>query len=320
MSPRGSFIVRPVPPFRLDLTVWVLRRRPDNQIDRWDGAAYRRVLTAGGAIYELSITQHGSQDEPYLEVVVTAETVSSEIIDHAAGAVSKLLGTGVDLGAFYDLSSRDDDLLTLAKRFRGVKPPRFPSGFEALVNAIVCQQLTLTVGIQLLNKLAVACGPRFETSAGVTHAFPRPQDLAVMDHDRLRGMGFSYQKARYLTNLAQLVRDKEFDPESLADLSDAAAIDRLCALTGVGRWSAEYFLLRGLGRTNTFPGDDVGARNHLQRWQGLPGKLGYDDVRQITERWNGYAGLVYFHLLVKSLAEKGWLSQDLEKENNYVEN
>ncbi len=317
---RESFTVEPVPPFRLDLTVWTLRRRPDNQIDRWDGGAYRRVLTAAGAPFQITVTQPGRSSESPLEVAVTGEVLNADMMQQAAGAVTRLLGTGVDLRAFYDFSSRDADLQPLVDHFRGVKPPCFPSGFEALVNAIVCQQLTLTVGIRLLNKLAEACGLGMEASGGVVFAFPRPRELAVMDHDRLRGMGFSYQKARYLTGLAQLVLDGEFDPESLAGLSDAAAIDRLCALKGVGRWSAEYFLLRGLGRTNTFPGDDVGARNHLQRWQGLSARLGYEDVRRVTVRWDGFSGLVYFHLLLKSLEEKGWLSHDLEKEEHHVEN
>src|SRR5574340_1089326 len=250
---REFFEIEPVPPFRLDWTVWTLRRRPDNQIDRWDGSAYRRALTVGSTPYQITVRQRGSSTAPSLEVMVTGKGMNAEIMEQAAAAVRKLLGAGIDLTAFYHLSSRDADLQPLVERFRGVKPPRFPSGFEALVNAIVCQQLTLTVGIRLLNKLAEACGPSLETPEGVVHAFPRPQDLAGMDHDRLRGMGFSYQKARYLTGLAQLVLDGEFDPESLAALSDAAAIDRLCDLKGVGRWSAEYFLLRGLGRTNTFP-------------------------------------------------------------------
>ena len=84
-----------------------------------------------------------------------------------------------------------------------------------------------------------------------------------------------------------------------------AAIEQLCRIKGVGRWTAAYFLLRGLGRTHIFPGDDVGARNHLQRWLGLPGRLDYDGVRRALAGWEGFGGLIYFHLLLKSLVEKG---------------
>jgi DNA-3-methyladenine glycosylase II len=85
-------------------------------------------------------------------------------------------------------------------------------------------------------------------------------------------------------------------------------VARLRGLRGVGRWTAEYVLLRGLGRTHVFPGDDVGARNNLGRWLGLSSALDYDGVRRAVAAWHPYAGLVYFHLLMDRLASRGDLS------------
>jgi DNA-3-methyladenine glycosylase II len=76
----------------------------------------------------------------------------------------------------------------------------------------------------------------------------------------------------------------------------------LTSLSGIGRWSAEYVLLRGLGRLHVFPGDDVGARNNLARWLGLESPLDYGAVRRAVSRWQPYAGMVYFHLLLDRLA------------------
>ncbi|HVJ96069.1 MAG TPA: DNA-3-methyladenine glycosylase 2 family protein, partial [Acidimicrobiia bacterium] len=78
-------------------------------------------------------------------------------------------------------------------------------------------------------------------------------------------------------------------------------------LSGVGRWSAEYALLRGLGRLEVFPGDDVGARNNLALHLGLASALDYDGVRQTVARWAPYAGLAYFHLLAERIEAAGWL-------------
>ena len=69
-----------------------------------------------------------------------------------------------------------------------------------------------------------------------------------------------------MIELARSIAEGRLDLEGLADLPDDEAVKRLCELRGVGRWTAEYVLLRGLGRTHIFPGDDVGARNNLQRW------------------------------------------------------
>ena len=70
-----------------------------------------------------------------------------------------MLGLQIDLGEFYRLAAGDKRLETLVEQFRGLKPPRFPDVFEGLVNAIACQQLSLTVGIELLNRLARRCSP-----------------------------------------------------------------------------------------------------------------------------------------------------------------
>ncbi len=298
-------MLEPIPPFRLDLTVWALRRRPDNIVDRWDGQTYRRVLVENGKPFEIAVTQFDELEIPQLRVTVTGEVAISDVKTYVTAAVERLLGIHVDLMEFYRFGERDEILRSPVNQFRGLKPPRFPTYFEALVNAIACQQLTLTVGIRLLNRLSEACGPIIETEEGVFHSFPRPQDLADMDIEELRGMGFSYQKAHYLTGLARAITGKQFNLEEIEMSDDKKAVDRLCSLKGVGRWSAQYFLLRGLGRTHIFPGDDVGARNHLQRWLALSETMDYDEVHKALMRWNGYGGLIYFHLLLNRLTEKG---------------
>jgi DNA-3-methyladenine glycosylase II len=87
-------------------------------------------------------------------------------------------------------------------------------------------------------------------------------------------------------------------------------VSRLCELDGIGRWSAEYIMLRGFGRVNIFPGDDIGARNKLRRWLSIATPLDYPAVGSVVGRWRPYAGLVYFHLLLDSLAHSGWLTAD----------
>ena len=93
-------------------------------------------------------------------------------------------------------------------------------------------------------------------------------------------------------------------PRNLMDRWDGNLVvrQRLLELRGVGRWTAEYVLLRGLGRLHIFPGDDVGAQKRLARWLGRPGPMDYADVCRAVERWQPYAGLVYFHLLLDGLS------------------
>lgn len=293
-------------PFRLDLTVWALRRRPHNAVDLWDGDSWRRSVATGEGAVELTVRQTRGRDAPRLAISVGREGAApgSSAVAEVRRLVIRTLGLDVDLAGFYVLARRDPRLATLALRFAGMRPPRFPSVFEALVNAVACQQLSLDVGIHLLNRL----GRRFcpaPRGSGAPPSLPSPDVLAAADASGLRELGFSRAKARALVALGQMVTAAEVDLESLDALDDAAARDLLAGLPGIGRWSAEYALLRGLGRLHVLPGDDVGARNNLRRRFGLAADAGYDAVAELSRGWWPYGGLVYFHLLLDRLAEWG---------------
>lgn len=80
-------------------------------------------------------------------------------------------------------------------------------------------------------------------------------------------------------------------------------------MRGVGRWSAEYVLLRGLGRLDVYPGDDVGARHKLRRFLALDHDPGYDEIAERLRPWQPCAGMLYFHLLLDGLVESGELER-----------
>jgi DNA-3-methyladenine glycosylase II len=307
MGPSFSFEIEAVPPFRLDLTVWALRRRPGNIIDRWDGKTYRRMLVMQGFPLNVSVFQHSTSDAT-LHVSIDGAEPMEQLKSAIAGVIETMLGIKTDCTNFYMSAAQNGELCSLSNRFRGLKPPRFPSVFEALVNGIACQQLSLDFGITLLNRLTEAAGAFTTIKAGVVHAFPDPHDTGGLTGDDLRAMGFSRQKARALLDLAKAITDGEIRFEEIAELDNEKISEVLQGLRGVGRWTAEYVMLRGLGRIDVFPGDDVGARKKLQNWLHLTGPLSYDEVKKVTGRWYPYAGFVYFHLLLTDLAAKGYIS------------
>lgn len=254
--------------------------------------------------------QSGSVTSPLVDVAVTAPNIGKDLAEEVVDALGTILGLNVDMAGFYDLAAGDEILGPLAERFKGVKPPRFPTVFEGMANAVACQQLTLTFGIQLLNRMVTAFGVHGSPKAEAPTAFPRPEEIAALDPGAFRALGFSYRKGRTLIELARIVCAGGL--EKLKTLDDESALRFLCSLRGLGRWSAEYILLRALGRTSIFPGDDVGARKNLERWLGLPAPPDYTEVHRLMERWYPCAGLVYFHLLLDRLEAAGYLSRPLQ--------
>jgi DNA-3-methyladenine glycosylase II len=269
-------LIEPAGPFRLDFTTWALRRHARNAVDRWDSATYERVASLAGGPVALSVTQVAGPDAPMLSVLLAGRRIDQRTEALARDTVDRLLGLSVDLSPFAGMAAPDPLLGPLASRLRGLKPPRFPTVFEALVNGVACQQLSLAVGIQLLNRLAADRGKALSDGPNGPRAFPDPEDLAAVELGDLRRHGFSSTKARTIIETAQAVVASDLDLEALQRLEDGAAIERLTSLRGVGRWTAEYVLLRGLGRLHIFPGDDVGAHNKLRHLFGIDTPLNYE--------------------------------------------
>jgi DNA-3-methyladenine glycosylase II len=302
-----SFSITPIPPFRLDLTAWALRRRPENAIDRWDGRTYRRVLMIDSQAVEVAVHQSGGPYAPQLEVLVTGFRLTVRQQEFARVLLERMLGVHKDLRPFYRLATRDPRLQPLVVEFRGLKPPQFPTVFEAVANGIACQQLSLLVGILLLSRLAHRVGVISANSKDAPHAFPDPTEFCGVEVQSLKSLGFSANKSQTLIDVSSAIRDQRLNLESLVKLDNQAALEQLVKLKGVGRWTAEYVLLRGLGRLDIFPGDDVGARKKLAHFLRKKKPLDYDGVRRTVADWQPYAGFVYFHLLLARIKKAGWL-------------
>ncbi len=177
------------------------------------------------------------------------------------------------------------------------------------MNAIACQQVTLTLGMRLINRLAARYGPSLPWEDQPAFDMPVASTLAALEVEDLRSLQFSRQKARAIIELARLVAEDPNILESSAEMEDQAALDYLRQLHGVGRWTAEYALLRGLGRLHVFPADDVGARNGLQHWLDLAQSPDYAAITRLLAGWQPYAGFIYFHLLLKNLADQSLLGE-----------
>jgi DNA-3-methyladenine glycosylase II len=273
-------------------------------MDLWDGETYRRVLTIHDRPVEVTAQQIGNPERPRLRVTLHGARVTPRTKVAAGCLLERMLGLRADLAAFYKLATRDAKIARLSEEFRGLKPVCFPSVFEAVVNGIACQQLSLLVGILLLNRLT----KRFGSAAlNQIRSFPDPAGLALAKMRSLRSLGFNTNKAKALIELSRAIRDRRLDLEAVAALDNQAALETILKIKGVGRWTAEYALLRGLRRLDSFPGDDVGAQKSLARFSNLKPPLSYDEVQRVVAVWQPYAGFIYFHLLLAKIQNAGWL-------------
>jgi DNA-3-methyladenine glycosylase II len=158
-----------------------------------------------------------------------------------------------------------------------LKPER--DRFKMLVRSIISQQISTAAARTIRRRLEQSLKP-----AGIL-----PETMACQTVESLRAVGVSRQKAGYMIDLAQKCSDGTVQLSRLGRLSDEAIIEQLTQVKGIGRWSAQMFLIFGLGRLDVFPHDDLGVRTAIRRLYSLPELPGKQECLAIGERWRPYA-------------------------------
>ena len=288
---RTRFTVVPQRPYSLALTAERYTRFPE-VVDRFDGTFYRRFLPVGrGAL--LSVEQVGTAARGVLEATLTGPQAGSPAARAAAERIVQVaLGAAQPVAGFYR-SFRADPVVGAAIRdFRGLRGAGVPSLWEGLVTAILAQQVNLHFAYDIRRELAETFGRRARFGSETFIAFPAPESMADETPAKLRRFRLSESKAKAIHGLARAFAEGALSEGEIAALGDEAAIERLTAFRGVGRWTAEIALLRGLGRCDIFPAGDLGVVKYLA--QGLLGRkerAREDAMRRFAERWQPWRGL-----------------------------
>jgi DNA-3-methyladenine glycosylase II len=186
----------------------------------------------------------------------------------------------------------------LARKLRGLRSPSTASFFEALVDSIIEQQISLDVAHGLERRIVKTFGDILKADGRVYYAFPRPESLATASVERLRECGLSLRKAEYIQNASVLVEKGDLDLEALKDRPDTEGIiAELDKVRGIGPWTAELTMIRGMRKYDVIPADDLGVRRCVSHYYCRDGKISAKEVRRIAERWGRWKGLASFYLI-----------------------
>jgi DNA-3-methyladenine glycosylase II len=161
-----------------------------------------------------------------------------------------------------------------------------PPAFETLVRSIVYQQLSGKVASVIYGRLEAAVG-----SAGVT-----PDSIMKLRPDRMRRLGLSKAKTTYIRELAKHARRGAVVFEALAEMDDAAVIEHLTRVKGIGVWTAQMFLMFALRRTDVLPVADLGIRVAMQKAYGLAELPKPAEMERIAAGWRPWASVASWYL------------------------
>ncbi len=218
--------------------------------------------------------------------------------------VSRMLGTGVDLSAFYAGAASVPWLDRIAVAAHGVKPPRYPSLWETVCNAVVYQQVSIHAAGAILRRVIERHAVPVEENGARLFAFPEPRTLLDADPLELRSAGLSVNKINALKAVGAAIESGELGESQLEPLSTPDLIAALVAHKGIGPWTGAVVALRGFGRLDVFPMNDSGAEAGLRK---LSGDLNVR-VEPIIAALSPQQGMLYYHLLLGRLDESGEIS------------
>jgi len=289
-----TFTVEFPTPLNIPASLDIFRRTGDDGLDRWDGHVLMRTVRVADTVVPFIGRVVGTVDTPALEVTVAHATQAPSIEQ----TVRTMFVTAP--GPLAELSAIDPVIAGLEARYPGLRPVLQLDPLTALIRAISAQQVNLRWATTIRRRLAEAFG--YQHTLGSHQVFSLTAErLAAVDVMALRALQFTTRKAEYIVTLATAVATGTLDVATLRDQPDAAVIARLMACRGLGRWTAEWFLARTLGRPQVVAGD-LGVRKAIGAAYchgNLPSETA---VRELTAHWGAAAGVAQ-QLLLHGLSQ-----------------
>lgn len=295
--PETPITIVPVPPYDFDLTAaYATYFRGRYGTDSFENGVFRRLLDVDGVLFLSGVTSTGSTSSPRLSLILKGNSLNSFVAEKAVAQIERILGTGQDVNPFYEMATHFPVLTRLTNVLNGLHVPQTGSVFEALILAVLGQQISAQVAFKLRNALIETYGPRL-TIDGVTYrAFPSPDLISSTSLEALRVIGLSARKAEYVLDVSRRITSGEIDLEALRNRSDEEIIATLTDIRGVGDWTAQWLLIRAFGRSDGFPASDLALLRMMGILHGKSNPVSPKEAIEFSKRWSPFRSYVTTYL------------------------
>jgi len=298
---QATTTLTPVPPYDFDRTAnHITYFRGYCGADRFHDDTFRRLLDLGDHVCLARVYSRGTIDSPELELEITGTSVNDAILSRARDRIADILGIHQDLAPFYRMAREDPVLKGLAVNQRGLHIPQAASLWEALVFAIIGQQVNAGLAHMLRTLFVETYGASLTASADTYHAFPQPEAILEAGEAGLRAIKLGTKKSRFIVDVAADTTSGALSLTHLAALSDEEVIASLTGTRGVGPWTAQWVLLRCLNRPDVFPQGDLALRRSLGMLLGRDAPLSPEEALAYSRRWSPHRSCVTAYIFAAS--------------------
>lgn len=294
--------IRASPPFSFDLSARIFSGG-DRQIRTYENGKFWQVMRVEDTLFLFAVSSTGTVDKPRLlaELRSTKEITESDKTK-AKEKIVALFNLDFDLRPFYDEVKNDQTMARITERLRGLKSPTTATVFEALVDSVVEQQISLKVANSIEKRLIKRFGDTLDVNSTKYYSYPTPQRLASVETKEFRNSGLSQRKAEYLKEISTLVAEGQMDLDKIKQYEKADDIIReLDSVRGIGVWTAELTMIRGMKKLEALPADDLGLRRVISQYYCDDNKITSYQARQIAENWGKWKGLAAYYLVMTDM-------------------
>jgi DNA-3-methyladenine glycosylase II len=299
-----KFEITALPPFRFDLSCEIFASG-DKQIRNYEKGRFWQVIRVNGKLVLAIVESVGLVEKPKLSVELKSNhAITAKDRENAGAALTNLFSLELDLKPFYKKVEDDKIMAHLTHELWGLKNPVTPTVFEALIDSIVEQQISLKVAHSLEHTLIKKFGDTLNLEGEVYYTYPTPKRLASISTEEFRQCGLSFRKGEYIKEASKLITEGKLDLEKLKNYESSEQIIReLDEVRGVGVWTAELTMLRGMQRLQAFPADDLGLRRVISRYYRDGKAISSAEARRIGKSWGDWKGLAAFYLVVADMKD-----------------
>ena len=279
------------PPLAWDQLISFLEKRAISGVEEVERSSYRRSISLGRAMgtFEIKPSRSGKN-----ELDVALRGIEPAMLGRAVRRIRRMFDLDADPIAITGHLCRDARLAPLVNAVPGMRLPLTWEPFEAVVRAVIGQQISVAGAVTILGRIAEGHGRHIDGGGTIKRVFPTASDISRAD---VSGLGAPTSRARCLKEIARALIGNRLRLDGSQQPPKVES--DLRSVPGIGPWSAQYISLRGLGEPDAFPESDLGILKALD-------ELGYPADRsrrlEMIDRlspWRGYAAIYLWHALAR---------------------
>jgi DNA-3-methyladenine glycosylase II len=290
-------VLLPKPPYNFHLSAAIFSGG-DPEIRTYNNGVFSQALEIGGQPFRIRLGPGTGTST--LSLSVYPDPAEKGVRGSAVrDAVISIFNIYDDLIPFYRMVEKDRVMNRLSHELEGLKVPTTLTVYEALIDSIIEQQISLNVAHTLQNRLIKAVGTRLHDGISAWYCYPTPGILAATRPEVFRECGMSTRKGEYIREISAAVVSGDLDVENFRGYHNTEKIvEEMVKIRGIGKWTAELTILRGIHKLDAFPADDVALRRIIAGFYKDGQNITAGEAREIAGEWGRYKGIAAFYLVM----------------------